>query len=59
MGWARHVVRSKYRVLIGAPEIKRPLGDLGLNGRIILRVSYGTSLGWLRMEIGGGVLSLW
>jgi hypothetical protein len=52
-------VRSKYRVLIGAPEIKRPLGDLGLNGRIILRVSYGTSLGWLRMEIGGGVLSLW
>jgi hypothetical protein len=29
--------RSVYRVLVGKPEGKRPLGDSGIDGRIILR----------------------
>ena len=39
MGW--HVVciveeRGMYRVLVGKPEGKRPLGDLGIDGWIVL-----------------------
>ena len=29
--------RGVYRVLVGKPEGKRPLGDTGVDGRIILR----------------------
>jgi len=29
--------RGLYRVLVGKPEGKIPLGDLGVDGRIILR----------------------
>jgi hypothetical protein len=29
--------RYVYRVLVGRPEGKRPLGDLGVGGRIILK----------------------
>jgi hypothetical protein len=29
--------RGVYRVLVGKPEGKRPLGNLGVDGRIILR----------------------
>jgi hypothetical protein len=29
--------RDVYRVLVGKPEGKRPLGDPGVDGRIILR----------------------
>jgi hypothetical protein len=29
--------RGVYRVLVGKPEGKRPLGDPGVDGRIILR----------------------
>jgi len=29
--------RGVYRVLVGKPEGKRPLGDLGVYGRIILK----------------------
>jgi len=42
MGWAEHVARKGaergvYRVLVGKPEGKRPPGDSGVDGRIILR----------------------
>jgi len=42
MRWVGHVARvgegkGVYRVLVGKPEGKRPLGDPGVDGRIILR----------------------
>jgi len=42
MRWAGHVAcmgegRGVHRVLVGKPEGKRPLGDLDVDGRIILR----------------------
>jgi hypothetical protein len=42
MRWAGHVVhmeegRGVYRVLLGKPEGRRPLGDPDVDGRIILR----------------------
>jgi hypothetical protein len=52
-----------YRVLVGKPEGKRPLGDPGVDGRIILRwifrkwdVGVWTGLSWLRIETAGGQL---
>ena len=52
-----------YRVLVGKPEGKRPLGDLGVVGWIILGwismrwdVCIWTGLGWPRIETGGGRL---
>ena len=68
MRWARHVARMDeervvYRVLVGKPEGRRPLGDLGVDGWIILgwisrRWDLGiwTDLGWPRIETGGGRL---
>jgi hypothetical protein len=51
MRWAGHVAsmgkeREVYRVLVGKPEGKRPLGDLGVDGWIIL--------GWIsrRWDVG-------
>jgi len=32
--------RGVYRVLVGKPEGKRPLGDPGLEWRIILRIIF-------------------
>ena len=50
-----------YRVLVGKPDGKRPLGDLGIDGRIILGrisrrwdVGMWTGLGWPRIETDGG-----
>jgi hypothetical protein len=55
--------RGLYRVLVGKPEVKRPLGVSGVGGRIILRwifrklnVRVWTGLSWLRIETGGGHL---
>jgi hypothetical protein len=55
--------RGLYRVLVGKPEGKRPLGRPGVDGRIILRwifrkwdVGVWTGLGCLMIEIGGGHL---
>jgi hypothetical protein len=41
MRWAGHVAgmrekRNAYRILVGKPEGKRPLGRLDVGGRIIL-----------------------
>ena len=65
MRWAGHVARmgeerGVYRVLVGKPEGKRPWGDLGLDGCIILGwisrrwdVGMWTGLGWPRIGTGG------
>ena len=52
-----------YKVLVGKPEGRRPLGDLGVDGWIILGrismrwdVGIWTGLGWSRIETGGGRL---
>jgi hypothetical protein len=42
MRWAGHVARmggkrNAYRLLVGKPELKRPLGDQDVGGWIILR----------------------
>jgi hypothetical protein len=42
MKWAGHVARmveksGAYRILVGRPEGMRPLGDPGVDGRIILK----------------------
>jgi len=42
MRWAGHVAcmgdrRDEYRILVGRTEGKRPLEDLGVNGKIILK----------------------
>jgi hypothetical protein len=49
-----------YRVLMGRPEGRRPLGRPNVDGRIILRwifrkwdVGAWTGLNWLRLETGG------
>jgi len=55
--------RSAYRVLVGKPVVKRPLGRPRLDGRIILRwifrkwdVGVWTGTSWLRIGAGGGHL---
>jgi len=52
--------RGVYRVLVGKPEGKRPLGVDGwiILGRISRRWDVGiwTGLGWPRIETGGGRL---
>jgi hypothetical protein len=52
-----------YTVSVGKPKGKRPLGDPGADGRIILGWILGkwdmgvwTGLGWFRIERGGGHL---
>ena len=52
-----------YRILVGKPEGKRSLGDLGVDGWIILGrisrrwdVGMWTGLGWPRIETVGGRL---
>ena len=52
-----------YRMLLGKTEGRRPLGDLGIDGWIILGwisrrwdVVIWTGLGWPRIDTGGGGL---
>jgi len=68
MRWAGHVApmgeeRGVYRVLVGKPERKRPLGRPRCRWWIILGwisrrwdVGIWTGLGWSRRETGGGRL---
>jgi len=68
MGWAGHEPlmgkrRGVYRILVGKPEGKRPLGRARLDGRILLRwifrkwdVGVWTGSSWLRIGTGGGHL---
>jgi len=67
MRWVGHVARmgegrGLHRVLVGKPEGKRPLGDLDVDGRIILRGIFGkwegveTGWSWLRIGIDDGHL---
>jgi hypothetical protein len=55
--------RGVYRVLVGKPEGKRPLGRQDVEGRIILIWIFrklegvvGTGCSWLRIGTGGGHL---
>jgi hypothetical protein len=54
--------RGVYRILMGKPEGKRPMGYPGIDGMIILRHIYRmwnvgvNGFGWLRIETGGGHL---
>jgi hypothetical protein len=55
--------RGVYRVLVGKPEGKRPLGDPSVDGRIILKwifrkwdVALWTGSSWLRIATGSGLL---
>jgi hypothetical protein len=55
--------RDVYRVLVGKPEGKRPLGEPDVDGSITLRwifrkwdVDVWTGLSWLKIGTGGGHL---
>jgi hypothetical protein len=55
--------RGVYRVLVGRPERKEPLGRPRRSGRITLRWTLGrlgsmgrTGFGWLRIGSSGGLL---
>ena len=57
------VSRGVYRVLVGKPEGKKPLGDPGVDGRIILRwifrkwdVSVWIGSSWIRIGSGVGLV---
>jgi len=67
MRWARHVARmgeerGVYRVLLGKPEGRRPLGRprrrLVDNIRMDLQKVGCGYMGWRRLETGGGCLSV-
>jgi hypothetical protein len=64
--WAKHVARmgvsrDVYRVLVGKPDGKNHLEDLGVNGNIkkdLQKVGWRASAGlsWLKIGTGGGHL---
>jgi hypothetical protein len=56
-------MRNAYKILVGKPEGKRPVGDLGVDGMIILDGILGklggkvwTGYVWLKTGINGGLL---
>jgi len=61
MRWAGHVARmgeemGMYRVLVGKPEGRRPLGRPRRRWVDRWDVGIWTGLGWPRIETGGGRL---
>ena len=66
MRWVGHVARMGegrvvYKVSVGRPELGRPWGDPGVDGRVILRwisrmwdVGLWIGVSWLRIGTGGG-----
>ena len=61
MRWAGHVARmgeemGVYRVLVGKPEGRRPLGRPRRRWVDNIRMGIWTGLDWPRIEIGGGRL---
>jgi hypothetical protein len=66
MRWAGHVARTGkrgvYRVLVGKPERKRHLEDLGIDRKIILKLIFKKrrggmdSIGLAQIGTGGGIL---
>jgi hypothetical protein len=55
--------RKVYKVMVGKPEGKRPLGDQGVGGKmgsewILGRLAWSVWIGlhWLRIGTGGGLL---
>jgi hypothetical protein len=68
MSWAGHVARmgegrGVYRIFVGKPEGKRPMGRSGVDGSMISRwifrkwdVGVWTGLSWLSIERSGGHL---
>jgi len=53
--WRVWVRRGGCRVLVGKPEVKRPLADLGVD-EWMWDVVIGTGLGWPRIGTRGGRL---
>jgi hypothetical protein len=47
-------MRNAYKVLIGNDESKRPLEDLGIDGRVILKWIFENSSGRMRTGLGTG-----
>jgi hypothetical protein len=66
MGWAGHLARmgegrGTYRILVGRPEGRRPLGRPRRRWEDNIKmdfqeVEWGTWTGWLRIGTGGGLL---
>jgi hypothetical protein len=44
-------MRSADTILVGKPEEKKPLGDLGLDGRIILKCILENRVGGCELEL--------
>jgi hypothetical protein len=42
--------KGAFRVLVGKPERRRPLGDPGIDGRIILKWVFGVLDGGLELD---------
>jgi hypothetical protein len=56
--------RGAYKILVGRPDGKNHLRDLGIDGRILLKWIFRkwngawTGLSWLRIGTGGGLLEM-
>jgi hypothetical protein len=53
-------MRGEYRVLVGKPQVKSHLGDITIDGRIILKYFLKGVRGWIwfRIERSGRLLRI-